>query len=663
MPEYNKICSSLINDQSDDCFLNIHEKSLNFIDENNDLDQDEKNKIYAAAAVFGSYRAYRHIAKYEKDTIDASKLHDKENEASKLKAKVDFFIKINLRMEYFANNIILSDPVKNAIRDRRKKILAAILLGEKFEEKNTTTFLMSHDWTIAISYIYIVIKLTLFSWGTKVSKFIFGSQTVFGSKKITSFEIDDFDNVLKVSEHHLRSESAVLEYLLVKGRDNDTSNSDRKLLIIIEGKGRNYYEHTKEYIEECNYLNSKDGQPVDIIVLNSVNTSISASQSAARIDDLTKGIADLMSALKDKEYQEKNITLMGYCAGGPIASSYAAKAYKEDKDIKFKLISDRSFTNVHAFVNGQLDDLLSKKVHPKFLNNKLGIFLSLIYLPFRLVIEFLALLVKSFVRFILFVMSWDVDAAGNIESFPLERQQIYKVKPSDPTTQKADGVVLDCHLADVVATRRQFVIDYFNKTKQGTALHKVLDYIKNGFLVYSDEKTKTGRVFEPHFPLPINLKSHQRNEDYSAATMLDQMSYLIQADGDKLSSLTPQKVPGKNMQELPCSNSVTFTKIGLGLMLLALIVTPSLCFVAAFIAIKFSPITLLFVGLLVLVGKEVLFSSSKSITTAPIQSVAKEDLLKFGAAAILNLDSARREEFNNELKSYGKKLSSPCSII
>ena len=114
---------------------------------------------------------------------------------------------------------------------------------------------MRHDWTIAISYIYIVIKLTLFSWGAKVSKFIFGSQTVFGSKKITPFEIDDFDNVLKVSEHHLRSESAVLEYLLVKGRDNDTSHSDRKLLIIIEGKGRNYYEHTKEYIEE--YIEDK----------------------------------------------------------------------------------------------------------------------------------------------------------------------------------------------------------------------------------------------------------------------------------------------------------------------------------------------------------------------------------------------------------------------
>ncbi|MBT4884588.1 MAG: hypothetical protein HON55_00370 [Legionellales bacterium] len=664
----DEIYKSLINDQSDDYFLNIHEKSLDIIDKNQDLNHDAKNKIYAAAAVFGSYRAYRYIAKSEKDAIKTSQLKAEENEASKLKAKVDFFIKINLTMEYFANNVTLSEPVIAAIKTRRQNILTAILLGENFEEKNTTAFLMRHDWTIAISYIYIVIKLTLFSWGAKVSEFIFGSQTVFEPKKITPFEIDNFDKVLKVSEHHLRSESAVLEYLLVKGRNNDISNSDRKLLIIIEGKGRNYYEHTKEYIQECDYLNSKDGQPVDIIVLNSVNTSISASQSAARIDDLSKGIADLMSALKGKEYQEKNITLMGYCAGGPIASSYVAKAYKEDKNIKFKLISDRSFTSVHAFVNGQLDKLLSKKVHPKFSNSNLGNFLSLIYFPFRLVIELLSLLLKIVVRFILFVMSWDINAAKNIDSFPLERQQLYKVKPHDKT-QREDGVVLGCHLADVFAARRQFVIDYFNKAK-GTSLQKVLNYIEKGFLVYSDEKTDggKGKPYEPHFPLPINLKSHQDNEEGSAATMLDQMSYLIQADGDKLTSLTEQKVPDQNTQELPCSNSVAFTKIGAGLMLLALIVIPTLGFITGAITMSFLPITLLFVGLLVLAGVESIYSNeiaiAKPITAVPCnESIAKEDLYKFGAAAILKLDSVSRKEFDNELESYGQEQSGFCSIV
>ncbi|CAF0964202.1 unnamed protein product [Brachionus calyciflorus] len=143
-------------------------------------------------------------------------------------------------------------------------------------------------------------------------------------------------------------------YLIIRGPRSNINIKNRKLIIIFPGRNFNFFQRSNtKYFERFYKTNKLDDHDMAVIVY---------PKKVYNIDFLTKSCSIALAQIFQHGYKFENVSIMGWCLGGYIASE-SIKKYMESNNIspddKFKCyINNKSFAGLNDFLYFILPDML-----------------------------------------------------------------------------------------------------------------------------------------------------------------------------------------------------------------------------------------------------------------------------------------------------------------
>lgn len=334
--------------------------------------------------------------------------------------------------------------------------------------------------------------LVNFFFGRMLGNVILRPQSIadIGDDLIDDISIYNTETLNCTNEKIITHDNCELDTIEIKHKSQTDLPADKKKYVIyFPGRWGCYERSMEKIIDMANDLKT------NVVSFNYRGVGKSTGRTYSKKNLYTDGIAQVQRLL-DQGIDPEFIVLRGYSLGGAVATKVTKHFH--DQGIMINVFNERSFSNVMHVIAGFLRHIgAPEKTGHK--SGTLGIILSIVLWPF--------------VKLILLLTEWEIEAADEFKTLPVEHKEYIAVRSSKQQLQADEKISDDYGITHYASLHRALKPE---RKKEKTDIHNAREQIKK--LVTSNPLVNGAlKKADNHFEEALNyLKSRKMHakEEY-----------------------------------------------------------------------------------------------------------------------------------------------------